>query len=126
MTEHDHQRILVAWFRANYPDMILFAIPNGGTRDTITAKRLKREGVLAGVPDLFLATPRQGKSGLFLEMKSATGRPTAAQHAMITRLRSFGYECRVCWGYEEAKVAVVEYLATAPLSVSKLLEDMSE
>jgi hypothetical protein len=46
MTEHDHQKVFVAWARRNYPDLVLFAIPNGGIRDAITARKLKEEGVL--------------------------------------------------------------------------------
>lgn len=52
--EHNLQVACVAWFRLQYPQYakLLFAVPNGGYRNRIEAKRLKKEGVLAGVPDL--------------------------------------------------------------------------
>ena len=109
MTEHDHQKIFVAWVRRNYPDLVLFAIPNGGIRDAITARKLKEEGVLAGVPDLFIA---DGKPGLFIEMKTPAGRVTEIQNEVMGRLRKNGYPCAVCYGFEQAKVALVDYLVT--------------
>lgn len=35
-----------------YPDMITFAVPNGGKRDEITAVRMKNTGTRKGVSDL--------------------------------------------------------------------------
>ena len=60
--EHQLQVECVKWFRFQYPKLanLLFAIPNGGLRNIKVATKLKAEGVLAGVPDLFLAIPAQG------------------------------------------------------------------
>ena len=35
-------------------DAFLFAVPNGGYRNKIEAANLKRQGVIAGVPDFIL------------------------------------------------------------------------
>ncbi len=112
MTEHDHQRLTVAWFRDRYPhlDGVFFAIPNGGWRDKVTAARLKAEGVVPGVPDLFLAVPRDGKAGLWLEMKTLTGSARKAQKKMIAALAEQGYATEVARGYEAAKAALIAYL----------------
>src|SRR3990167_7125439 len=46
--------------RLGVPDVrLLFAIPNGGLRNIRVAMNLKAEGVRAGIPDYFLAVPRQ-------------------------------------------------------------------
>jgi len=113
MDEYNSQRLLIAWFRANFPNLagVFFAIPNGGVRDAITARRLKDSGVLAGVPDLLLAVPRQEKHGLFLEMKTLTGRTTAAQREAHKALEAQGYAVRVAQGYEAAKAEIQGYLA---------------
>ena len=39
------------WFNLKYPKLKgqLFAVPNGGRRDTVTGGKLKAEGVTAGV-----------------------------------------------------------------------------
>ena len=51
-TEHEEQREMVRWFRQTYPNVRIFAIPNGEKRSISVAARLKVEGVNAGVPDL--------------------------------------------------------------------------
>lgn len=113
MTEHDHQRLTVAWFRDRYPHLagVFFAIPNGGKRDQVTAARLKEEGVLPGVPDLFLAAPHGGKAGLWIEMKDLMrGRTRTAQKAIHANLEAQGYSVVVAHGYEEAKATIQHYL----------------
>ena len=114
MTEHNIQRLVIAWFRDRYPHLasVFFAIPNGGKRNVVTAKQMKDEGVLPGIPDLMLAVPRGGKSGLFLELKTATGSPSKAQKEAISALTSYGYEAVVAKGYEAAKAAITDYLET--------------
>ncbi len=108
MTEHNHQKLFIAWCRLNYPTVPVFAIPNGGKRGQIEAKRLQDEGVLAGVPDVFFAN---GKPGLFIEMKEPNrGRVQKVQKELISRLEGNGYPVVVCYGYEQAKSALLEYL----------------
>lgn len=110
MTEHDHQKLFIAWVRKHYPTVLVFAIPNGEKRDPVTAKRLQEEGVLAGVPDLFIA---DGRPGLFIEMKEPMrGRVSTAQKEMLPALASAGYSVAVCYGYEEAKTAFLNYRET--------------
>lgn len=106
MNEHNHQKLLIAWFRANYPSLVLFAIPNGGARNTISAKNLQAEGVLAGVPDLFLAA----QGGLFIEMKTLKGRLSHAQKSIHDQLRGAGFSVVTCHGYDEAKQSITTFL----------------
>ncbi len=62
---------------------------------------------MAGVPDVFFA---DGKPGLFIEMKEpGKGRLQDAQKKVIALLNSNGYQVAVCYGYEEAKSALVNY-----------------
>lgn len=89
---------------------MLFAIPSGGKRHIITAVRLKAEGVRAGIPDLMLAVPRGRWHGLFIELKVGRRKPTVQQKIWITKLRQQGYWVEVCWGFEQAKEAILEYL----------------
>ena len=46
--EHSLQVCCVHWFRLQYPQYatLLFAVPNGGARNAITAGKLKAEGVV--------------------------------------------------------------------------------
>lgn len=85
------QQACVRWFRMQYPDKIIFAIPNGGKRDIREASRLKAEGVLAGVPDLFVAEPRHNICGLFIEMKFGDGKLTESQRQMMMKFHDRNY-----------------------------------
>ena len=73
--ESEEQKALFDWWqRTPYArHFVMYHIPNGGRRDKITGARLKAEGVVAGVPDVFLASPRQGFHGLYIEMKRQRG-----------------------------------------------------
>jgi hypothetical protein len=79
--ERRHQVALIKWVRAVkdvYPVLnLLYAVPNGGYRNIYVARKLKAEGVRAGVADLCLPAARRGYHGLYLEMKSEEGVATS-------------------------------------------------
>lgn len=114
--EHDEQVALMYWWSLTHqlygvPERLLFAIPNGGQRNLIVAKKLKAEGVRAGVPDLFLAVPRGRFHGMFVEMKKQKGgRLQDSQCIMLETLAAQGYHATVCHGWAEARKAIEEYL----------------
>ena len=113
-TEHTEQVIVVNRVRQVYPGVIVFAIPNGGRRELREAARLKAEGVLAGVPDLFIARALSGYHGLFVEMKRAKGGSVSSHQAkLIERLRDEGYRVEVCRGADAAWSKIVDYLGEA-------------
>ena len=90
-TESQEQKSLFKWWRVysrHAPHLVMYHIPNGGRRDAITGARLKAEGVVAGVPDIFLAVPRQGFHGLYVELKRQKGGSLeSSQEDIIARLR---------------------------------------
>ena len=112
-TEHDLQVGCVRWFRYEFPEYapLLFAIPNGGRRDYVAAAKLKAEGVVAGVPDLFFAVPRGGWHGLWIEMKNGmAGELSQAQKEMHERLREQGYMVEVCRTFDAFVTILRDYL----------------
>jgi len=97
-SESQEQVALVEWFRLKFPDTLIFAVPNGGWRHKATAARMKAEGVIAGVPDLFVPEWR-----LWIEMKrSSGGKVSTPQTYIMARLRELGYTCLVCRGAADA------------------------
>ncbi len=114
--EHDEQAALFAWadaMQGEHPELcMLFAIPNGGHRFPAVAAMLKREGVKAGVPDVFLACARGRWHGLFVELKRAdrSNHATSAQRAWMEMLRRYGYSAVVAYGAQEAQQAIMAYL----------------
>jgi hypothetical protein len=98
-TEHEDQRELVRWFRQTHVGTVIFAIPNGGARSLATASRLKAEGVVKGVPDLFIPAWE-----LWVEMKRVKGGAVSQeQETMHAYLRGVGYWVLVAKGFEDAK-----------------------
>ena len=113
--EYDEQVALIDWcaWQANRDPRfgLLFAIPNGEKRDVVTAARLKRSGVKAGVPDLMLPVAAQHWHGLFIEMKRRDGGTVSAEQATrLDALNAQGYLAVVCHGADEARVLLGFYL----------------
>lgn len=113
-SEHLEQVQMVARVRHFHPDVIIFAVPNGGLRRKTEAIRLKAEGVLASVPDLVVAEPRGPFHGLFVEMKRVGGKATKDQAAMMERLRARGYRVHLGADGVDAAFAAVEWYLMLP------------
>lgn len=108
--EHKVQAACVRWFSLAHADDagLLFAIPNGGRRDRVTAAKLKAEGVVAGVADLMLAVPSANADGtvahgLFVEMKTEEkqSRQRQSQKDWESKVKSQGYEYKVVRSLDE-------------------------
>ena len=98
-TEHQEQVEFVQWFRRQYPDVRIFAIPNGESRSQSAGARLKAEGVSAGVPDLFIPA-----WNTWIEMKrSKGGSVSEKQKDWLAYLESVGHQVFVCKGANSAK-----------------------
>lgn len=116
VSEAKHQAAVIKWsqqprVRATFPELaLLHHIPNGGRRDAIEARHLKQQGVKAGVPDLFLPVARGGYHGLFIEMKTESGRTSLSQEWWIEQLSKQGYLCIVCQGWKPAVEALEGYM----------------
>ena len=112
--EHRIQSALVKAARDILPpDALIFAIPNGGNRTAITGAILKREGALAGVPDLFLAVARGGYHGMWIEVKTPKGRVGEKQAEVMEALDDAGYYVRVVRTTQQGINAIKEYMGLA-------------
>jgi len=111
---------LFMWCQQNlklYPELeLLFAIPNGGSRHKAEAGKLKAMGVKAGVSDIFLPVTKSGCSGMWIELKrpvsvgKAKGIASDDQNIWLEKMRSQGYKGIVCYGWIEARDAILKYL----------------
>ncbi len=116
MTEAQHQAALIRWsqqphIRQKYPGLkLLHHIPNGGRRDPIEARHLKEQGVKSGVSDLCLPVARGDYHGLYIEMKTETGRVSENQKWWIKELNHQKYYAVVCYGWKEAVKCLTDYL----------------
>ncbi len=109
--EHNLQVACVKWFRYQFPHFadLLWATPNGGSRNKLEAIRLKAEGVKAGVPDLFLCIAKGKYHGFFIEMKVGRNKPTLSQKSMMAQITRQGFKCVVCYSFEQFETEIREY-----------------
>ena len=112
--EHNEQVAFFRWARLQegiYPELaLMFAIPNGGHRHISVARKLKAEGVKAGVPDIFLPISRGEYCGLFIEMKTGKNKLTESQRKYKIQLETQGYYVEVCYDWEQASKIIGNYL----------------
>lgn len=138
MSESTEQQAIVYWFHAQYPDKIIFAIPNGSwipvsnikRRMAYTAKR-EREGLLPGVSDLFIPVRARCQGftdignagwetygGLFVEMKNigkTWSSVSPEQTAFIRDMQLAGYCAQWAAGFDVAKPIIEDYMRYAIL-----------
>lgn len=118
VSEGGEQRALVEWARANeklIPELEMLAATMNGVRVTIgQAVKLRAMGLSAGYPDLLLDVPRGRYHGLRIEMKVKGGRLSIEQRLWLSRLNRHGYCTAVCYGFIEARAAILAYLALRP------------
>ena len=86
--EHRLQCQIIRYFRLQYADHMIMAIPNAGKRSLRMGAYMKAEGLLPGIPDLLIPVARCGFNNLWVEVKNGKkGRLSDAQkeaHAMLT------------------------------------------
>jgi len=105
-SEHYEQVRFIGKFSILYPDVRIFAIPNGGHRGKVTAAKMKQEGVRRGVPDLYVPAWK-----LWIEMKRVKGGSVSSdQKDWHDYLRGVGDTVFVCRGSDEALSMVSEFL----------------
>ena len=90
--------------------MALLHIANEGTGSAARGRLQKRQGVRAGVADLFLSVPRGGRSGLWIEMKRKGGRVRPEQREFLGHMQALGYAGAVCHGADEARDVITAYM----------------
>ena len=109
LPREDYEQIVLAtWLTKN--NILFFHCPNQGQRNLMYGAKLKRMGVKAGVPDLFICEARKDYHGLFLELKRVSGGAVSpAQQFWIDNLRNQGYRAEICDGAEKAKEVINDY-----------------
>lgn len=113
-SESQIQQDCMKWFWLQYPAMaqsgLLFHIPNEGIRLGRMGARVKREGVVRGVADLFLCVARGGYHGLFIEMKKPGRYQRPEQKTWQRHVEQQGYLYLVCKSLEEFMKIIKDYL----------------
>lgn len=121
--ESGNQETLMQWAELQADRMPelqhLYHIPNGGKRDAMTARAMKRQGVKAGVPDLCLPVARGRYHGLYIELKAGKNGATKNQMEWLGFLGREDYYAAICYGWRAAAWVLTEYLLYAGEKLKK-------
>ena len=85
--EDNLQRAIVKYLR--FKNILVFAVPNGGSRKAREGHNLKLSGVLAGVSDLIMLLPNRA---VFIELKTDKGRQSEYQKKFQEDVQKLGFE----------------------------------
>lgn len=119
--EYQLYKDVAAYLRLQYPKVMYHFDLTGVNLSRAQAGMTKAIQCSSGYPDLFIAEPRKGSHGLYLELKAegtrlfkrnldfATVR-LAQQSRVLYDLRQRGYDAWFAVGFEEAKRLIDEYL----------------
>lgn len=124
-TENKLQERVVAAIRARCRlGVMVFAIPNGGERTAREAACLRRQGVVAGIPDLCLID-QSNEQVLFLELKLPKGRVSYQQDEILSFLDGAGVRAAVAYGFDEALRVVSRWglLREEPHSLVDIIDE---
>lgn len=113
-SEYQEQCALFEWAeksQSTYPQLAnMFATLNGIRLPIGLAVKAKKQGNRKGVPDVLLDFPVGVYNGLRIEMKVGKNKQTREQIEWANRLKASGYYVGVCYGWEEAKTLIINYL----------------
>lgn len=109
--EDNLQIACMSYMRLVYPDVLAFHVPNGGNRSAREGARLKKMGVVAGVPDiLILATGSDYHKGLAIELKVGSNSSSPDQKAMQLKFEIAGWRVEVVKSLDKFIEIVDEHL----------------
>ena len=110
-TEAEEQEELVAWGDAQ--GIVIVHIANERKCTAYVAGQLLRQGMRKGFPDNLIPIARGGFHGLFIELKRAKkslSKKSPEQREWVKKLNAAGYKAVFCYGAEEAKKVILEYI----------------
>jgi len=119
--EYQLYKDVAAYLRLQYPKVMYHFDLTGVNLSRAQAGMTKAIQCSSGYPDLFIAEPRKGSHGLYLELKAEGTRlfkrnldfatvHLAQQSRVLYDLRQRGYDAWFAVGFEEAKRLIDEYL----------------
>lgn len=124
MSEQELQIAIAHYIRIQYPDVLFHSDYGSGIKLTARQASIqkKQNGGLRGWPDMFIAEPRNGYLGLFIELKKEGTKlkkvmynTWASDHIeeqaeVLNALNEKGYYATFAIGFDEAKELVDDYM----------------
>lgn len=116
--EEEHLQVnCILWFDYQYPLLkkLLFAVPNGGSRNVVEATNLKKQGVRAGVSDLVLLYPCNDYPFLCIEFKALKGKQQPEQIEFQKSVESVNGLYVIIRSFEDFKNIIVKYMTVGKI-----------
>jgi len=109
------QKAVFQWAALNEAKMPALKLLSGSMNgvkltSALAGKRAKEQGLKKGFPDIFLPVPNGLFHGLFIELKTLTGKQTPEQKWWLKELEKQGYCAVVCHGYDDTIETIITYL----------------
>jgi len=110
--EKDEQMALVQWLRLKNIPFVAHMTGVNLHGNFALINTLKQVGCLIpGIPDLFIPVPKDGKHGIWIEMKKEKGGVVSPeQREWLDAMAKDGYATAVCHGADEAIKIIQDYL----------------
>ena len=89
---------------------LIFAVPNGGSRNIVEASRMKQAGVTAGVADVICLIPRSPYHGVCIEFKTGYNKLSEHQEEFRDAVEEQSYWYVVCYSTESAIQILMDYI----------------
>lgn len=113
-TEHEEQVTFMQWLSIEYPQIykVTYSVPNGAhlARGFLSYKRLEKEGLKKGAPDIIIDYASNGWHGARIEMKRKGNKPSPEQIEFLNNLHDNKYCCAICYNAKEAQSFIKYYL----------------
>ena len=90
--------------------LLFIHVPNESKRSRWYGTMLKRMGMKAGFPDIFIFEPRGKYHGMAIEMKYGKGKQTMSQKDWELALTARGYAYFVCYSFDDAVAVLKKYM----------------
>jgi hypothetical protein len=120
--EYELQKQLCTYLQIQYPKVLFLSDTIASVKlripQQVRNKKIQKDGFKC--PDLLILEPRKGYAGLFIELKTKSpfkkngellkNEHLQAQHKSLTDLEKKGYKASFCWGFEQTKLLIDNYL----------------
>ncbi len=107
MSKEDSLQIAVMdYIKYQYPNILAFHVPNGGSRNVIEGAKLKRMGTLAGVSDIIMVLRDKI---VCIELKIRPNKQQDTQKEFQKKVERTGHRYHVCYDIDESKRIIDQY-----------------
>lgn len=109
--KEDHfQNQVMTYLKTAYPRVFAIHVPNEGKRSPFERYKFKFLGGVPGVPDVLIFHQKEDKSGLAIELKVGSNKPTENQLKCLNKLKQNGWDAIWSNDFDEVKTAIDKFL----------------